>query len=417
LESIGNPALVTETCLRLCDERVRSESTPRRDLLERALPPTQDVADLSKRICLLAGIADRWLDLSEAKKAKPLVQEARDLLPKIAVGLASWARCELAKAEARIDLPEALKLIEFKDVDPSNQKLCRAEIAYRVVATQPDEAERLFGEAVANNIYQDGLIRIIWQMAARDPARARRMAARLKRPEPPPSMLAANLTALISALYARALVATEPKAALAELEEFFDQFERATAADDRLWAWPTPAVVMAAFLLAIERLDPTLVPEHLWPALAARPSWTGAPEGRNLACLAMLASLVARYDREAADAVFAPVADELPSLTAVKDFQLDQHINPLFQAAVAYDPRAAAALVERLSEDSPEPPPLPSVPGPFRMHWPRYYKADARRAAAQALAWAIEHRRRQVAKCSSIPSILIYIIEYIYNKI
>ena len=65
--------------------------------------------------------------------------------------------------------------------------------------------------------------------------------------------------------------------------------------------------------------------------------------------LAELAALVARYDRAAAEAVFAPVADRLVGLD---DELWGWGRGPrIFRAAGAFDARVARALLEALPED------------------------------------------------------------------
>jgi hypothetical protein len=89
---------------------------------------------------------------------------------------------------------------------------------------------------------------------------------------------------------------------------------------------------------------------------------------------------VARYDRPAAEAVFAPVADRLAGLVD-PDWGLGHEGPALFRAAGAFDARAAKALLEALPED-PAPPAGPPTGQPnFRHH----SKAQARIALAKIL--------------------------------
>ena len=79
-----------------------------------------------------------------------------------------------------------------------------------------------------------------------------------------------------------------------------------------------PSVSMARLLPLAVRVDPDRSSEYLWRAIAARPPraagavhWSATLEIRqHYLVLAQLAALVARYDREAAETIFAPVAED-----------------------------------------------------------------------------------------------------------
>ena len=107
-----------------------------------------------------------------------------------------------------------------------------------------------------------------------------------------------------------------------------------------------PSVSMARLLPLAVRVDPDRSSEYLWRAIAARPPRAaGAVHGsatletrqHNLV-LARLAALVARYDREAAETIFAPVADDALALLN-SNSDLIEEAGAILQAAAAYDPR------------------------------------------------------------------------------
>jgi hypothetical protein len=106
---------------------------------------------------------------------------------------------------------------------------------------------------------------------------------------------------------------------------------------------------------------------------------------------AELAARVARYDRAAADVIFAPLTDRLASLE--DEFSgLGNEGPPIFQAAGAFDARIARSLLDSLPED---PPQLDPSPGGM----PRYShqtKAFARLALARILALPPKLRLREL---------------------
>ena len=94
---------------------------------------------------------------------------------------------------------------------------------------------------------------------------------------------------------------------------------------------------VAAALALVERVDPELVPEVFWRAIAARP-WIGDPrKERGYPSLRMVPFL-ARYDREVAAALFRPARAELERI----DDPGTSHQSE-FIAWSLIDPRAAAA--------------------------------------------------------------------------
>ncbi len=103
------------------------------------------------------------------------------------------------------------------------------------------------------------------------------------------------------------------------------------------------AVVAAALLPVAERIDPALVPEFFWRAASFR---TPSPSRvvRPVPPEAALALLLARYDRDAAMVLLAPVLDRGP-------IPKDAGLPVLALAVAAVNPERAVALVESLPDD------------------------------------------------------------------
>ncbi|MEJ7637074.1 MAG: hypothetical protein WKF75_03550 [Singulisphaera sp.] len=178
-------------------------------------------------------------------------------------------------------------------------------------------------------------------------------------------------------MMALALSDTDKAAARALLEE--SHRELAGLAKEEAGSQGTDAAVVAAALLPVaERIDPSLVPESFWRAA----SWRGTATamGRsNTMPEAVLALLLARYDREVARAILEPLVSgglSKPGAGA-----------PYSRAMAAIDPRRAVTLLETAPDD------LDAGLNPFRNP-----KNEARLDLAGALAarpedrweWAVE---------------------------
>jgi hypothetical protein len=163
-----------------------------------------------------------------------------------------------------------------------------------------------------------------------------------------------------------------------------------------------PAVAMARLLPLAVRVDPERAPEYLWRAIAARPPrasgvapGSATPQVRQqYLVLAELAALVARYDREAAETVFAPVAENAQALIDDR-LGLGNEAGAILQSAALFDPRAALAMLDALPED-PEPR-QESRPDRPPIFTPRT-RQTARLAVARALALSPAARRREALR-------------------
>jgi hypothetical protein len=97
--------------------------------------------------------------------------------------------------------------------------------------------------------------------------------------------------------------------------------------------------------------------------------------------LANLAALAGRYDRAAAEVVFAPVAARLPGLDD-EHWGLGSEGPAIFRAAGAFDARAAKSLLDALPEDPTPPSPSNVIRASDNRH---HSKARARIALARSL--------------------------------
>jgi hypothetical protein len=127
--------------------------------------------------------------------------------------------------------------------------------------------------------------------------------------------------------------------ATAWLREAFDKLSQIAAGSMALNSPRDPAAVAAALLPVAERIDPTLVPELFWRAVSFHSPRAGA-EIRNAAVLALL---LARYDRPVARTFLDPLADR-----ALTSGETD--LAPLIATLAILDPFRAVRLIEELPE-------------------------------------------------------------------
>jgi len=378
LDAIGQPYTASTAALGLFD-RLGKTAPPefRRDLLERAGRGARESEEPSQAASQLARVADRWLDLGDADRGSKLVREAQALAEKPSQRPFPAPRDDLALALAlaRVDLPAALKLLEGGGQQQHQIDTLRAGIANRIAATDPDGARRIIGlmeERSQRPARRDACLR----MARTDLPAARTLAAENHDP---------IVEALLPAVAAGARAESDPATARTLLLE---SVVRLGKLGDGPASQPSPALALARLLPLASRIDPDRAPGYFWLALSLRPPLSSQPEPmpvmpqvrQHYLDLADLAVLTARYDRPAAEAVFAPVAARLVGMD-------DEHwgLGPeglaLFRAAGAFDARVARALLDALPED-PTPPAgrIASASG-FRHH----SKAEARIALAGIL--------------------------------
>lgn len=411
LDAIEAPQTTSVTALSLFD-RLGASARPsfRRELLDRAEREGRKIEVPGQAASLLARIADRRLDLGDVERGAALVREAMAIAEKpdepvavdprngVRVAVVArpaqalhGARNDLAPALARVDLPAALKLLDVQADQPHDLDRLRIEVAKRIAATNPAEARRLLGLLQENS--RGGARRVVCvRMAEEDLPAARALAAEANDP---------MLEAVVPAYAARALADSDPATARALLRESVEKLVRLEYSPA---SPPSPAVLLARLLPLVARLDPDRASSCMWLALSRRsplPVRERPPvmayAGRRYLDLAELAALTSRYDRAAAEVVFAPVAARLPGLVDAP-WGLGQEGPPTFRAAGTFDARAARVLLDALPEDPtpPKRPPGVMIASDFRHH----SKTDARAALAEILAAPPRLRIRELFRPS-----------------
>ncbi len=305
----------------------------RGDWTERALRDARAISNPSGRVVALARVAGRMLDLDMPDRARRLLDEARPLAESMA-GATSGGRARGAFAEclARVDPANALAMTEDL-VDPGAFDRCRLRIARSVARRDPAMAGRALASLRDPRSMARALPALCHALAPVDPDLALRLIEHAGGDDPclPPYALG---------MMALAVSDTDKPRATAWLREAFDRLsDLADAGPSPPGAPHDPADVAAALLPAAERVDPGLVPELFWRAVslhAPRP----VPDDRSEAVLALL---LARYDRPVALAIFGP-------LTARALEAPESDLRPLIAAAAVLDPALALRIIDELPE-------------------------------------------------------------------
>ena len=376
LDAIGEPSSTPATIALNLFDRIGSSARSdfRRELLERAERWAGEDQDPASAARLLARIGDGRLDLGDAERGAGLVREAQELMDQAGPRRFPGSPDILIPPLARVDLPEALKLLEAREGQPNELDRIRVEIAKRIAATNPDEARRLL-DSLKEQTPWTGRRAVRLRLAKTNLEAARALGREGEDP----------LTdALLPAIAAKAKAATDPAVARELLRE---SVERLASLEPLRPNEPASSVMLARLLPLATRVDPDRAPDMMWRALAKRPSdpnvepyFSHRPPGwvlQHHQALAELAALIARYDRGAAEAVFAPVADRFDNIIEGEGWLGHEGVAAL-AAAAAFDARAAKALVEALPDDPPLP--KPGEPGLRRVD-----KFQSRTAVARIL--------------------------------
>ena len=376
--------------LALHDALPPAERDLRRDLLDRAERRARAMSGgpgmtMQPKIVLLAKVAARRLDAGDRDRAEVILREVRPEFAAMPASGSSFGDADVARAFARVDLPATLAFLgrhqATRQNNPGLYDIVLAGVAAGAAEVDPAEAERLLGQIRQDYTRKDATRRTCVRMAARDLDRARRLAATLDDPAFPP---------LLAAVAARATARTDPRAARALLDSAFSELERLAQSPAGRWARSTYPAAMASCLPVAERIDPSLVPEYLARALAARPSRTDAPDQEGLPPAALLAQMLARYDAEAASIVFSRVPEDLFAPKNNPSGIESQVVSAVLLSAATFDPGAALAILARMPDD-----PKASGNDPWGE---AHRKADARLTVATALSRPAAARRIEAAR-------------------
>ena len=335
IEAIRDASARVAATLEAAGPRPGLKEEARAGLIDRAARDARSIADPDDRVTALALVAERLADSGELERARALLEEARPAalaLPCATSG--GRARAAFARALARFAPAQALELTE-DIVDPLGFDRARIAIAVALGPVDPEGAGRALASLRDPKSLGAHLPEIARALARSDPDRARGLIARGAPGEGclPPYALG---------MMALAVAATDRPKATAWLLEAFDRLEDLARAEHHGSSAPParePSCVAASLLPVAEAIDPALVPELFWRALALHDP---APDARPGAA-AVLALLLGRYDRSVGLAILEPLACRASCLP-------EADLIPLIAAASALDPDLAVRLIAALPD-------------------------------------------------------------------
>lgn len=351
IEADANPASRAQGFLALAGAEPDRER--RLVLIDRALAEGRKVGDTGLKFRLLESAARMLLDDRAIDRATPVLREGQNLLTK-----PNWSYEgeRFAEVLGVIDLPAARDILARKGrtsagpPDPSQVARHLGELATRVAAIDPNEAERLLGELPQDLYDRDVFVlRASMAMAPKDLARARKLLEAIQKPAPFSDFYDRLTRPYRLGLLASALADSDPKVANALLDESFDRL--AKAADKHPESGASAANFLGALLPVVERVAPDRLEERVMLAASLRPPHPEKIDPTNLRPMATLALLIARYDREAAAVVFAPVRGALPELAA-GEYGLNVNGGDMVALVAAYDPQVIVELIDGLPESA-----------------------------------------------------------------
>jgi Carboxypeptidase regulatory-like domain len=322
-EAIATPANRANALLSIVDALAPEEHDGKLAVLNRATLHARD----TKRAYPIANVAERWYELGEKERAKALLAECLLLRKEPSI-----LRGQFAARLASVDLEAALAIAkEFPATGRNSASSVFRNIALRLAADNPAEAERVMRLVPQEKGRYWLPPAIAWKMAAVDPARARKLVDESQRYYDHPQAY------LFLAL---GLKLRDPVAA-------DEAFETAMRGIDRLMKEGAEFSAMRGYrgvlLPLVEQVDPALVPELFWRAVATRPP-IGNPRSAVDTSPANLVMLLGWYDRDVASALFEQVRT---GMEHADDATLARSTFE-FLAWSVFDPRAAVARLEQV---------------------------------------------------------------------
>jgi hypothetical protein len=322
-EAVADPATRAGVLVDLADALPDSERARKLAALDQAALQARAATKTQDKLFQMGEVAERWYELGEADRARTLFAESRTLAGQFAdksdpiLGL-------FAARLSRVDMAGALGIVQgMANKQQADEAL--ANIAVRIAADNPAEAEHIL-RRIENPLGRvGGICRACLSMAASDPARARRIVKLAQGA----IYRADALLFLAVGLKGRDRRASVEafRAAVIEIDRYLEE-----QTDE-----PFRGRQIAGTLALVEQIDPALVPEVFWRAVAARPS-IGDPRKTFDYPSIRIAPLLARYDREAAAVLLRPIRAELE-----RSDDLGSRSALNFIALALIDPRGAAA--------------------------------------------------------------------------
>ncbi|MFI5459022.1 MAG: carboxypeptidase-like regulatory domain-containing protein [Isosphaerales bacterium] len=337
-ESIEEPNARALALVVVADALPERERDRKLALLDAAALQAKAATDPIWRFYHMGEVAERWYELGEKDKAKTLFADGLRLANQTP-RKKDPRRGSFAARLARVDLPSALAIAkefpaggkEFPTGGMDSASRILENIAFRLAADNPAEAERVLRQ-IPQEAGRDWLPpAIAWKMATIDPARAQRLVEESQRFFDHPEMY------LFLAL---GLKSRDEAAAHRAFQTAMQGIDRLTkeGAGYRSTPW-----TRGVLLPLVEQIDPALVPELFWHAVAMRPP-IGNPRATGELWNRVLVVLLAWYDRDVAAALFEPIRVQMED----DDLVLARSPEAEFWGWSIFDPRAAVARLEKV---------------------------------------------------------------------
>ncbi len=331
-ESIADPDLRVAALLEVIDALPDDQRDRKKELIDRAALPAKNVTDPSMRLRCMGDVAEHWFELGEIEKARSLFAEGVRLANQFA-DKGNFRRGLFAARLAYVNLPEALAIArDMPERATDGRHDVLANIALRLARVNPSESERVLNEIPKVKGRYRLPPRIVRDMAATDPDRARRLVEQSKAYQDDPTLY------LFLAL---GLKSRDPRGAEEAAEVAIRGIDRLMREGPEYSAFGGTRGVILPFY---EEIDPALVPEVFWRAVATRPP-IGNPRLLREYLSGELVKLLACYDREVAEALFERVKSDLDHAS---DRELAADRAGDFLGWALIDPRAAVARLEKV---------------------------------------------------------------------
>jgi hypothetical protein len=325
-ESIADPGTRSSALIYLADLLPAPERQRKLALLDRAVQQATIATALTDKLKGIGDVADRWFEAGEIERAKGLFAEGLKIASQLPDKTDS-SRSAFAARLARVDLPAALAIAkDFAGQRWESRVL--GNIAYRLALQNPAESERIW--CLTRRMGRLGRTdsTLAWKLGGIDPARARRALEGMPWLDQRPELF------IYLALGAKT---HNESAARQSLETGMQGIDR------MLRERPERYLIIGGSLLpVVERIDPALVPEMLWRAVASRTPAVDPRISRGSIAGRLIAEL-AWYDREVAAALFEPTRVRMEQTTD-PDLASSRYD---FLTWSLFDPRAAVARLEQ----------------------------------------------------------------------
>jgi CarboxypepD_reg-like domain len=347
IEPITNPQAKVAALISVANALPASERARKQALLERATTMLRDRPQQANSARRLLTIAEQWLDMAERDRARRVLEDWKP--SRVSNNnVQTQFLGQLARLEPRQVIAQLQEMPIRGSTFSRNREL--AEVAVQLAIDQPAEAEQVINlqEAGGDRIHTVVVeLRLCRRMARVDPPRARRFAA---------SQSSTGTRACAWASVAFGLAEKDKAGASEALDRAIEEIDRLRESGPapeqvdivngiRLMPPTNPAVLI---LPVVERIAPERLADVFWRAVALHPRIeTDREDLLQSSFIAHECTLLARYDRDIAAALFEPMDSYLQSPAARQASW--GFINIAIRAKVCIDPRGAVARIDSLN--------------------------------------------------------------------